>query len=193
MSCAGWTMSFRGLRRTVGLEAGAPPNAEGRSRGSACAARVGTGFRWVPGRWRLDGTDMSPRMATRHVWRRAPRPAAGTFCRRRGCSHPRKGGFGNSGVGLFSLPGIALFSLSNSSILLDCGRPTLRLPSLVERPLSAPFCRPGPLPDRSHMEEACIRSFGGESSGDGLPRVAHPVPRDRRGRGWRAGQSHSFT
>ena len=100
-SCLGRTMSFRCPRRTVGLEAGTPPSAEGRSRGSACATRVGTGFRWAPGRWHLDGTDMSPRMATRHVWRRALRPAAGTFCRRRGCSHPRKGRFGDPGIALF--------------------------------------------------------------------------------------------
>ena len=53
VSCAGWTMSIRGPRRTVGLEAGTPPNAARQE---------------VP-----DDTDMSPRMATRHVWRRAPR------------------------------------------------------------------------------------------------------------------------
>ena len=34
------------------------------------------------------------------------------------------------------------------------------------------FAVHSPLPDGSHMEEACIRSFGGETSGDGLPRAA---------------------
>ena len=34
------------------------------------------------------------------------------------------------------------------------------------------FAGHSPLPDGSHMEEACIRSFSGETSGDGLPRAA---------------------
>ena len=94
-------LASRGRRRTVGLEA-VDSAQRGRAQPWECLRHESRdGFCWVPGRWRLDGTDMSPRMATRHVWRRAPRPAAGTFCRRRGCSHPRKGGFGNSGVGLF--------------------------------------------------------------------------------------------
>ena len=142
-------------RRTVGLEAGAPPNAEGRSRGT------------------------SARRPTQPARRRAPRPAAGTFCRRRGCSHPRRGRFGNSGVGPFSL--------LNSSILFHCRRLHLRLtflllPSLVERPLSAPFCRPGPLGRKTHgLSSLWVgRKFDGSGSvgrGNRLLTRAAPIGR----------------
>ena len=49
------------------------------------------------------------------------------------------------------------------------------------------FAGRSPLPDGGHKEEAGIRFFGGERSGDGLLSATHPVPRDRRGWGWRSG------
>ena len=70
---------------------------------------------------------------------------------------------------------------------LPCGALNLALAFsatfwLVLRGLSVlRFAGRSPLPDGGHKEEAGIRFFGGERSGDGLLRAAHPVPRDRRG------------